>query len=319
MSQKSKIAFIFPGQGVQYPGMAKDFFDHYAIARQTFEEADEHLHRKLSVIAFEGPDKILTETKNSQLAIYIASVAVWRVINQLFPELVPNTCAGLSLGEYTALTVSGRLSFEDGLSLVGQRGQFMNDACEAKSGTMAVVLGLDADMVEKLVAEVNLPDDLWAANFNCPGQVVLSGTLRGIEAGSAAAKAKGAKRVIMLQVHGAFHSGLMQQAEERLAPYIEEVPLKENGCEIIMNVTGVPAQDIAEIRHNLIKQVTHAVRWEQGVRHMMHEGIDLFLELGCGSTLAGFNKRIGVMSPTISIETINDISALEDLLKKEKA
>lgn len=315
---KRKTAFLFPGQGAQYPGMAKDFFEQYPIARETFQEADELLHRKLSTIVFEGPDKVLTETKNSQLGIYVASVAIWRVIGQLF-NLIPHTCSGLSLGEYTALTASGKLPFKDGLNLVGHRGQYMNDACEAVAGTMAVVLGLDADTVEKLVHEVNLPNDLWAANFNCPGQVVLSGTMRGIEAGSAAAKAKGAKRVINLQVHGAFHSGLMKQAEERLTPYIETAPLKESRCEIVMNVTGMPGHSMEEIRRNLIQQVTHPVRWEQGVRHMMTADIGLFVELGCGTTLAGFNKRIGVQAPCISIETINDIPALEAAINTENA
>ncbi len=319
MSSSRKIAFLFPGQGAQYPGMAKDFFEHYPLARQTFEEADDVLKRKLSTIVFQGPDKVLTETKNSQLGIYIASVAIWRVVKQMYPNLVPQMCAGLSLGEYTALTVSGRLSFEDGLHLVGHRGQYMNDACEAVPGTMAVVLGLDAEAIEKMIEEVNLPNDLWAANFNCPGQIVLSGTMRGIEAGSVAAKAKGAKRVIMLQVHGAFHSGLMRSAEEQLAPYIESVPLHSSDCEIIMNVTGAPCHEMSEIRRNLIKQVTHSVRWEQGVRYMMGAGVDLFVEMGCGTTLAGFNKRIGVTAPTISIETIQDIAALEDPKMMEKA
>jgi len=313
-----KIAFLFPGQGAQYPGMAKDFFDNYPIAKQTFEQADDLLHRKLSDIIFNGPDKTLTETKNSQLGIYIASIAILRVIEQLFPTLVPSVCAGLSLGEYTALTASGRLSFEDGLNLVAHRGQYMNDACEAIPGTMAVILGLNGDVVEQIVKEVNLPQDLWAANFNCPGQVVISGTLKGIEAGSAAAKAKGAKRVIPLQVHGAFHSGLMKRAEEHLAPYIDAVPLKESECEIVMNVTGGLVHAQTKIRHNLIKQVTHPVRWEQGVRHMMNSGVELFLELGCGMTLTGFNKRIGVTVPCPNVETVKDLPGLEELLKMER-
>lgn len=318
MSQKRKIAFLFPGQGAQYPGMAKDFFDAYPIAKQTFEEADDVLHRKLSHTIFEGPDKVLTETKNSQLAIYVVSIAIWRTLGQLFPTLQPSACAGLSLGEYTALTVSGRLPFKEGLDLVAHRSQYMNDACEAIPGTMAVVLGLDGDAVEKIVKEVNLPHDLWAANFNCPGQVVISGTVRGIEAGTLAAKAKGAKRVMTLQVHGAFHSGLMKPAEERLAPFIREAPLKDSACEIVMNVPGKGVHDRDEIRQNLIKQVTHPVRWEQGIRHLRDEGTELYLEIGCGTVLAGFNKRIGVEAPCFSIETVKDLQPLEDYCKTEK-
>lgn len=309
-----KTAFLFPGQGAQYPGMSKDFYDSYPLAKQTFEEADDLLGRNLSSIIFNGPEAALTETKNSQLGIYISSIAILRVINSLFPDLKPYVTSGLSLGEYTALTAANKLSFIDGISLVGRRGQFMNEACEERKGTMAVVLGLEANEVEAIVKEVGMPNDLWAANFNCPGQVVISGTLKGIEAGTEAAKAKGAKRVLPLQVYGAFHSGLMKSAEERLTSYIEDVALRDSPCHIVMNVTGASTMNILEIRQNLILQVTHPVRWEQGVRNMVAEGIDLFIELGCGKTLAGFNKRIGVSAPTVSIEKTSDIGALEKLL-----
>jgi [acyl-carrier-protein] S-malonyltransferase len=315
MPRFQKIAFLFPGQGAQYPGMARDFYDHYAIAKETFEESDELLNRKLSSVVFEGPEQALTETRNSQLGIFVSSLAILRVIRKLFPTMTPSLCAGLSLGEYTALSASGRLAFADGVGLVDQRARYMNDACETTQGTMAVILGLDADAVEQLVKEVNLPNDLWAANFNCPGQVVISGTLKGIEAGTTAAKAKGAKRVLPLQVHGAFHSGLMKAAEEKLTPHITHVPLKESSQELVMNVTGGPVHKTSEIRDNLIMQVTHPVRWEQGIRHMARNGVDLFVELGCGKTLAGFNKRIGVSAPMISIEKIADIHLLEELLK----
>lgn len=316
MGLKNKISFLFPGQGSQYPGMAKDFFDNYSIARQTFEEADDILGHKLSSIIFKGPEQLLTETKNSQLGIYVSSVAILRVLLQLFPFLTPSICAGLSLGEYTALTASGRLDFSEGVQLVGFRSQYMNDACEETPGAMAVVLGLDAGIVEQLVKEVNLPNDLWAANFNCPEQVVLSGTLKGIQMGTEAAKVKGAKRVLPLAVHGAFHSGLMKQAEKRLAPHIEQVTLKESPCELVMNVTGGPVSDLQEIRHYLTKQVTQPVRWEQGIRYMMSKGMDIYIEIGCGRTLTGFNKRIGVSTQTLNIEKIADIASLEEQLKR---
>lgn len=316
MPGAQKAAFLFPGQGAQYPGMAKDFFQCYPIAKQTFEEADDLLGRKISSIVFEGSEEELKETRNSQVGIYVASIAIWRVINQLFPDLIPTYCAGLSLGEYTALIASQRLEFTEGASLVEFRGQYMNDACETTQGTMAVVLGLNADAVEELVKDAGMPRDLWAANFNCPGQVVLSGTIKGIAAGTAAAMAKGAKRVLPLQVHGAFHSGLMQLAEERLTPHIERAPLKDSSVELIMNVSGAPAQGIPEIRRNLILQVTNPVRWEQGVHYMMDRGVDLCVELGCGKALTGFNKRIGVKVPCISVETTKDILSLETELAK---
>lgn len=306
-----KIAFLFPGQGAQYPGMGKDFVENFPVARETYEEANDLLGRDLSSIILEGPEQTLTETKNSQTGIFVTSMALLRVLAKMFPNLKPAICAGLSLGEYTAVCASGRLSFAECLPLVQHRGQFMNDACENTKGTMAVILGMDAEAVESMVKEVNMPNDLWAANFNCPGQVVISGTLKGIEAGSAAAKAKGAKRVLPLPVHGAFHSGLMRSAEDRLGEYVNAAPLKESAIELVMNVPGDFVKGIPHIRENLIKQVTHPVRWEQGIRAMNASAVDLFIEIGCGKALFGFNKRIGVTAPTISIEKIADLTELE--------
>jgi [acyl-carrier-protein] S-malonyltransferase len=310
MSKYRNIALLFPGQGAQYPGMGKDFVESFAEARMTLEEADDILSRNLSEVILNGPVDLLTETKNSQPSIYIISIALWRVVQKMFPSLKPKVCAGLSLGEYTAVTVSGRLAFNEGIRLVQHRGQFMNDACEETKGAMAVILGLNGEVVEALVKEVNMPQDLWAANFNCPGQVVISGTLKGIEKGIEAAKAKGAKRALPLQVHGAFHSGLMKKAEDRLSPYILESPLKESPIELVMNVTGDFVKETPQVRENLIKQVTHPVRWEQGIRSMGNAGIDLFIEIGCGKVLSGFNNKIGVAAPTISIEKVTDLELL---------
>ncbi len=312
MAKHQKIAFLFPGQGAQYPGMGKDFVDNFPAAKETFSEANDILGRDISKIILEGPKNLLTETRNSQTGIYVTSMAMLRTI-QKQQWIEPSFVAGLSLGEYTALAVAGFIGFASCLPLVESRGQFMNDACEKYKGTMAVIMGMDAAAVEKLVAEVNMPNDLWAANFNCPGQVAISGTLKGIQAGEAAAMAKGARGVLPLQVHGAFHSGLMKEAEEKLKGLLETVPLVESKVELVQNVTGKVAKDIPEIRRNLINQVTNPVRWEQGIRTMMAAGVDLFVEIGCGKVLTAFNKKIGVTAPTVSVEKVGDI----DILMKE--
>lgn len=310
----SKIAFLFPGQGAQYPGMAKDFYESFATAREVFEEADDILGRNLSKIILTGPEELLTETRNSQVGIYVASYAIYRTLHQLLTGLAPVVCSGLSLGEYTAATVAGKISFQKCLPIVQNRGDFMNDACEETRGTMAVILGLSAEVVEQMVADVNLPNDLWAANFNCPGQVVISGTEKGIEAGTRAAKELGAKRVMPLQVHGAFHSGLMKRAEERLAEVLAVSPIEESDTGLVMNVTGTRVDGAEEIRKNLVHQVTSPVRWEQGMRAMESMGLDLYVEMGCGKTLAGFHKRIGAVAPIKSIEKVEDIRSLEECL-----
>lgn len=311
---KKKFAFLFPGQGAQYLGMAKGFYDQFTVARKTFEEANDILHRNLSKIVFEGPEDVLVETRNSQTGIYVSSIAILRVLQEKMPQLKPFICAGLSLGEYTALTASGRIDFIKGLELVDKRGQYMNDACEANRGTMAVIMGLDSQTVENLVRDINQPNDLWAANFNCPLQVVISGTIQGVEAGMAAAKASGAKMTIPLRVHGAFHSGLMRYAEERLADHINTAVLNESPIDFVMNVPGAHVKDIEEIRHNLIKQVTSPVRWEQSIRAIEAEGVDEYLEIGCGKVLAGFNRRIGTKAPTTNVEHIEQLAAVEKLL-----
>lgn len=308
-----KIALLFPGQGAQYPGMGKEFAEQYPIVRQTFEEADDLLKRNLSEIVWNGSAEELTETRNSQTAIYVLSTAYHRLLQSLCPALAPFVCAGLSLGEYSALTASGILPFTQGLQLVEKRGQFMNDACLESKGTMAVVMGMEASDVESLVASLNMPHDLWVANLNCPGQVVISGTLKGIEAGSAKAKEAGAKRVLPLQVFGAFHSGLMQSAADRLAPYIEEVSFSDSSIKLVMNVPGDFVADHILMKKHMKDQVIKPVRWEQGIRAMGKEGIDLFIELGCGKTLSGMNKRIGVTAPTLSLENVNE---LEPLIKE---
>lgn len=314
--QFQRIAFLFPGQGAQFVGMGGDFVQNFSAARLTFEEADQLLHHPLSKIILEGPEALLTETKNSQAGIFTVGMALLRVIQELY-EIKPFVCAGLSLGEYTALAAAECISFREALPLVQMRGQFMNEACESTKGAMAVVMGLEAYEVVEAVREANLPNDLWVANFNCPGQVVISGTTRGIEAGTAALKVRNAKRILPLAVHGAFHSGLMAQARDKLAPYLKKANLVQGTSQIVMNVPGNFVNGTDEMRKNLIDQVTHSVRWEQGIRAMEEHNIDLYIEFGPGKGLAGMNKRIGVNAPTLSIDKIEDLKLIEDLKRRD--
>ncbi|MBX7066024.1 MAG: ACP S-malonyltransferase [Parachlamydiales bacterium] len=298
-----KIAFVFPGQGAQTVGMGKDFYDSFAIAKETFQEADDLLKEGLSKIIFEGPMDLLTETRNSQLAIFVVSMALLRTAQQQLPDLIPAACAGLSLGEYTALCASGRLGFKETLLLVRERARLMNEACEKVPGTMAAVLGMSA---EQIVEGVKGLQGVWVANFNAPGQTVISGTKEGIEKAGIVLKERGAKRVIPLTVHGAFHSGLMQKAQDGLKPFIDLAQIQDSNIGFVMNVTGDFVNGVDAVRCNLEAQVTQSVKWEQGIEAMKREGIELYLEIGCGKTLTGLNKKIGVAS-CASIEKINDL------------
>ncbi|HSX37645.1 MAG TPA: ACP S-malonyltransferase [Chlamydiales bacterium] len=304
----SKNAYLFPGQGAQYPGMGRDFALSFSVSREIFEEADELLQERLSRIIFEGPEDLLTQTRYSQIGIFITSVAILKAIETQFPELKPSVCAGLSLGEYTALYASERISFQDALLLVQKRAQLMNKACQETSGTMAAVIGLGAEKIEEALSSLH---DVWIANYNCPGQIVISGTKDGVEQAAVRLKSFGAK-LASLRVHGAFHSGLMQLAKEGLAPAIQHAKICQSQVGLCMNVPGDFVHSVEEIRAYLIDQVTQSVRWEQGIRSM--EGIELFFEIGCGKTLAGLNKKIGVAAPTLSIEKVADLERIEGML-----
>lgn len=301
-------ACLFPGQGAQYPGMGKDFYQTFPLVRHLFEEASDLLKRNMASLLFESSEEVLKETRNSQTSIFLLSYALWKVLQQHHP-LSPFATSGLSLGEYTALATGGWIPFQEALLLVDARGAFMQQACEEKKGTMAVVMGLSGESVEEMVADLKRPD-LWAANFNCPGQVVLSGTQEGIEAGSAAAKERGAKRVLPLEVQGAFHSGLMASAKERLAPLIERATWTLSSIPLVMNVPGDFVRDLPLVRRHLIAQVTSPVRWELGVRKMASNGAEVFLEIGCGKTLQGMLKRMSLPCKLLSLEKVDELQPL---------
>lgn len=297
---EQKIAFIFPGQGAQCVGMGKDFCQMSKEAKAIFARADDVLGSGFSSLVFEGPMDRLTETKYSQPAIYVTSFAVFTAFQCKYPQIKPYACAGLSLGEYTALAASGKISFEEGLELVAKRGALMQEACEIAPGSMRVVLGME----EKQISEVLLPlkQEVCIANLNCPGQVVIAGTISGLEKAAEALKAAGAKRVLPLEVSGAFHSFLMQSAREGLTPFLEKVHLQESSTLFVMNTPGDFVGNLVQIRKNLMAQVTEPVYWQKGIEAIEKAGVSRFIEMGPGKTLQGMNKRIGVKVPTYSIE-----------------
>ncbi len=299
-----KIAYLFPGQGAQSVGMGKDFYENFASAREVFQEADEILKMNLSKIIFEGPEDLLTQTKYSQLAIFVTSMAILRVLQSQMPHLQPFVCSGLSLGEYSALCACGKISFKDALLLIQKRSGFMQEAAEKMGGAMSAVLGMNAEDVSSALQGL---EDVWVANFNCPGQIVISGTKEGVEKAGDVLKAKGAKRVIPLAVSGAFHSPLMSLAKTALEPYIMATPMKTTSIRFVMNVPGDFVESVSEMQKNLVSQVTDSVRWQQGVLAMQKEGVDVYLEIGPGKTLSGMNRKIGVSGQILSLDALKDL------------
>jgi len=288
--------------------MGRDFYEKFDVVRSVFAEADTILGFNLTNLILDGPADQLTLTKNSQVAIYVLSFAIYKAFAETYPNVVPYVCAGLSLGEYTALTVSGRISFEEGLKLVQKRALLMQEACELLPGSMRVVLGLD----EFAIGEALKPLEglVSIANLNCPGQVVIAGTLPGLDLAAEALKNAGAKRVLPLDVSGGFHSFLMKPAKEGLTPFLLNLGLKESKVHFVMNTTGGFVEDPGEIRQNLVSQVTRPVYWQKGIEAMLEKGVSGFIEIGCGKTLQGMNKRIGVKVPTCSIEKVEELQQI---------
>ncbi len=289
-------AYIFPGQGSQFPGMAKDLVEQFDLAKEIMKEADEILGFSISQVMFEGTEDELKQTKVTQPAIYLHSVLVAKLAKDFAPEMV----AGHSLGEFSALVAAGALSWQDGLRLVSKRALAMQKACEIQKSTMAAVLGLPDETIKEICTKSN--GEVVAANFNCPGQVVISGSIEGIEKVGEELKAAGAKRVLPLPVGGAFHSPFMEPARVELAAAIEQTELKAPICPIIQNVNAKASQDPDEIKQNLIDQLTGAVLWTQSVEAMIAAGASSFIECGPGKVLQGLVKKINSEAQVASAE-----------------
>lgn len=279
-------AYVFPGQGAQFPGMAKDLYDTSTEAKRLLELANDILGFRITDIMFEGTADQLKETKVTQPAIFLHSVVLAKISENFTPDMV----AGHSLGEFSALVASGVLSFEDGLKLVSQRAMAMQKACEINPSTMAAILGLEDQVVEDLCASID--EVVVAANYNCPGQLVISGSHKGIEVACEKAKEAGARRALPLPVGGAFHSPLMEPAREELEKAIDETTFSQGICPVYQNVTAKPSTDLDEIKQNLKIQLTAPVRWTQSVQAMVADGATNFVESGPGKVLQGLVKKI---------------------------
>ena len=283
-------AFVFPGQGAQFVGMGKDLYDTNPVAKKLFDKADEILGFSITNVMFNGTDDELKQTKVTQPAVFLHSVATALCLGD---EFKPSMVAGHSLGEFSALVAAGALSFEDGLRLVSTRAMAMQKACEAAPGTMAAVIGLADDVIENICAEISNGDEVVvAANYNCPGQLVISGTVEAVNAACAKLKEAGAKRALPLKVGGAFHSRLMAPAKDELQKAIEATEFKTPCCPVYQNVDGKPYTDPAKIKANLIAQLTSSVRWTESVKNMIADGADDFTECGPGKALQGMIGRI---------------------------
>jgi len=300
----SKTVLMFAGQGAQAVGMGRDLAANFPAARSWFDQANAALGYDLAGVCFAGPEAELTKTENAQPGIFLVSWVAFQLLKERVPSLAFQATAGLSLGEFTALTAAGALSFADGLRVVRQRGRFMQEACEVSEGGMAALIGIEETAAREVCAQAGVV----LANLNCPGQIVISGPADKIVAACDLAKSKGAKRALPLTVAGAYHSPLMATAQPKLQVELAQVEVRSPSVPVISNVTAAPHEGPDAIRSRLVEQVTASVRWEESMRYLLAQGYTRFIELGPGTALTGFMKRI---DKTVQMLTVSDLASLE--------
>ena len=305
----SKIAFIFPGQGAQACGMGKDFYEQTETGKRIFDKATQLMGFSMPQLCFEENDR-LDITEYTQAAMVTASIAMMRVLEE--NGIRPDVAAGLSLGEYCALAAAGVMSDEDAIRTVRQRGIFMQEAVPVGQGAMAAILALDAAAIEEVTGAM---EGVWIANYNCPGQIVISGEKAAVEEACEKLKAAGAKRTVMLNVSGPFHSGMLAAAGEKLGQVLSQVEIHEPQIPYVANVTAQYVKNAGEVKELLTRQVSSSVRWQQSVEAMIADGVDTFIEIGPGKTLAGFMRKISRDVKTFNVETLEDMGKVVEALK----
>ncbi|ODP28713.1 [Acyl-carrier-protein] S-malonyltransferase [Paenibacillus nuruki] len=305
-----KIAFVFPGQGAQKVGMAKDVYDALPQAAELFKTADEVLGFSISELAFEGPEEQLKQTANTQPALLTASIALFEALKS--KNITPDYVAGHSLGEYSALVAANALDFDQAVAIVRARGQYMEQAVPSGQGAMAAVLGAEREPLAALCAEISATGHaVELANVNCPGQIVVSGSVEGVNTVAARVKEIGGKRAIMLEVSGPFHSSLMKSAADQLSERLQTVSFRDATVPVVANVTAKTVTQGSDIQALLVEQVYSPVLWEDSVRFLIHEGVDTFIEIGPGNVLTGLIKKIDKNVRLINISSLESIEALQ--------